>query len=166
MATGSRTGEPQGREGVAAIRPLEASDLTELLELYRQGGLGGDRRMDKEEAADLLARISRYPDYRILIATDEHGGIVGTYALLIMDNIAHGGRPLAIVEQVAVRSDRQRGGIGTALMEDAMARAAAAGCYKLALSSNVKFAAAHAFYERLRFERHGYSFVVDPSGET
>jgi predicted GNAT family acetyltransferase len=45
-------------------------------------------------------------------------------------------------------------------MQDLVVREA--GCYKMALSSNVKRAAAHAFYESLGFERHGYSFVIRP----
>jgi len=32
------------------------------------------------------------------------------------------------------------------------------GCYKVALSSNLKRERAHAFYESLGFAKHGYSF--------
>jgi GNAT superfamily N-acetyltransferase len=35
------------------------------------------------------------------------------------------------------------------------------GCYKMALSSNLKRQKAHDFYDSLGFERHGYSFRVD-----
>jgi hypothetical protein len=35
-----------------------------------------------------------------------------------------------------------------------------AGCYKPALSSNVKREGAYRFYESLGFERHGYSYAV------
>ena len=42
-----------------------------------------------------------------------------------------------------------------------MALSRAAGCYKLALSSNIRFERAHAFYDKLGFQRHGYSFVVE-----
>ncbi len=35
-----------------------------------------------------------------------------------------------------------------------------AGCYKMSLSSNLKRAQAHAFYESIGFEKHGYSFWV------
>ena len=39
------------------------------------------------------------------------------------------------------------------------------GCYKVTLSSNLKRERAHAFYESLGFERHGYSFkvMIDPT---
>ena len=38
----------------------------------------------------------------------------------------------------------------------------AAGCYKLTLSSNIARQGAHAFYDSLGFERHGYSFLARP----
>jgi GNAT superfamily N-acetyltransferase len=46
------------------------------------------------------------------------------------------------------------------MMNHAMALAHEAGCYKLALSSNLKRTRAHAFYDSLGFERHGVSFLV------
>ncbi|MBV1733821.1 MAG: GNAT family N-acetyltransferase, partial [Hydrogenophaga sp.] len=56
---------------------------------------------------------------------------------------------------------RQGKGIGRQLMAHAIEQARAAGCYKLALSSNAKRQAAHAFYESLGFQRHGLSFVIE-----
>ena len=47
------------------------------------------------------------------------------------------------------------------MMEFALERCRQKGCYKLVLSSNAKRTRAHAFYELLGFERHGYSFRVD-----
>jgi GNAT superfamily N-acetyltransferase len=61
---------------------------------------------------------------------------------------------------VAVHPLSQGEGIGSALMAAAMQRARVAGCYKLALSSNASRTAAHAFYERLGFNRHGLSFSI------
>jgi GNAT superfamily N-acetyltransferase len=48
------------------------------------------------------------------------------------------------------------------MMDEAAAIARGKGCYKLILSSNLKREAAHAFYESLGFERHGYSFRIGP----
>jgi GNAT superfamily N-acetyltransferase len=48
------------------------------------------------------------------------------------------------------------------MMEFARSRCREAGCYKMALSSNLERDAAHAFYDTLGFERHGYSFRVRP----
>jgi GNAT superfamily N-acetyltransferase len=50
--------------------------------------------------------------------------------------------------------------VGRAMMAHAIEQCRKAGCYKLALSSNLKREDAHRFYESLGFERHGYSFVI------
>ena len=47
------------------------------------------------------------------------------------------------------------------MMHHAMDEARKTGCYKLQLSSHTRFKDAHAFYDRLGFTRHGYSFYVD-----
>ncbi|MCL5959659.1 MAG: GNAT family N-acetyltransferase [Chloroflexi bacterium] len=52
-------------------------------------------------------------------------------------------------------------GIGKQMMRFAMDRCKQAGCYKLALSSKIKRAAARAYYESLGFEKHEYSFTVE-----
>ena len=64
-----------------------------------------------------------------------------------------------------MRPDQQGRGIGKQMMRFAMDRARAASCYKLALSSNLKRDAAHAFYDSLGFQRHGYSFLVNFDGD-
>jgi GNAT superfamily N-acetyltransferase len=77
-----------------------------------------------------------------------------------MHNLA--GKPLAVVENVVVDRHQQGRGIGRQLMAHAKEQASAAGCYKLALSSNRKRHAAHAFYESIGFDQHGLSFVIEP----
>jgi GNAT superfamily N-acetyltransferase len=61
---------------------------------------------------------------------------------------------------VAVDAGFRGRGIGRQMMQAAMDRAAAAGCYKLALSSNMKREEAHRFYRNLDFQQHGVSFSV------
>ncbi|WP_335622404.1 GNAT family N-acetyltransferase [Acidovorax carolinensis] len=62
---------------------------------------------------------------------------------------------------MVVAAGRQGQGIGRQMMAHAVHQARDAGCYKLALSSNAKRVAAHAFYESLGFARHGLSFVIE-----
>ena len=97
------------------------------------------------------------PNYTLYVAEVDRQ-IVGSFALLIMDNLGHLGAPSAIVEDVVVDPALQGQGIGRAMMDFAVARAREKRCYKMVLSSNAKRERAHAFYERLGFERHGYSF--------
>jgi GNAT superfamily N-acetyltransferase len=47
------------------------------------------------------------------------------------------------------------------MMEYALQLCSKKRCYKAALSSNLKRKKAHAFYESLGFERHGYSYRVN-----
>lgn len=146
------------------IRPADVADLPGVLSLYAQPDMDDGDVLGLEEAAAIFARMRRYPDYTLIVAVDSQR-IVGSLALLIMDNLAHRGAKSAIVEDVAVAPAWQGQGVGAALMRDAMARAAAKACYKLVLSSNAKRDRAHAFYEHLGFRRHGISFWVDLPAE-
>jgi GNAT superfamily N-acetyltransferase len=141
------------------VREATEADLGGVLELYAQPGVDDGAMLPLDEARRIFATFQTYPDYHLYVAVDGDE-IVGTFALAIMDNLGHLGAPSALVEDVAVRPDRQGRGIGRQMMWFAMARAKAAGCYKLALSSNLKRDAAHAFYDSLGFQRHGYSFLM------
>ena len=114
-------------------------------------------------AAHRFARIATYPDYAVYLA-EEDGVPVGTFSLLVMDNLAHGGAPEGVVENVVVAEGRRGRGIGRAMLRFAMDRCAGAGCYKLVLSSNVRREDAHRFYQDLGFVQHGLSFSVPVGG--
>lgn len=136
-------------------------DAPALSELLRVLDAPGTPAMDPAHARVMLGRIARYPDFRVWLA--EHSGqAVGTYSLLIMDNLCHRGTPSAIVESVAVSTASRGLGVGRAMMEHARAEARDRGCYKLVLSSSETRSDAHAFYEHLGFERHGFSFRITP----
>jgi len=47
------------------------------------------------------------------------------------------------------------------IMQVAMAQCRAAGCRKLRLSTNLRRKDAHAFYEALGFQKHGYSYLIE-----
>ena len=143
------------------MRVATPADLPAVLALFAQPGMD-DRTLDLPQAEAMLAEFARYPNYRLFVACDPDGAVVGTYALLIMHNFAHCGTPSAVVEDVVVQAARQGQGIGRQMMRHAVDEARAAGCYKLALSSNRKRLAAHAFYESLGFAQHGLSFVIEP----
>jgi ribosomal protein S18 acetylase RimI-like enzyme len=145
----------------APIRQATEFDLDAVLALYEQPGLDDGKVLDVEAARKVFAEFGRYPNYRLFVACDAQGLVVGSYALLIMHNLAHQGTPSAVVEDVVVSPQHQGLGIGRQMMNHAMRLAREAGCYKLALSSNIKRAGAHAFYHALGFRNHGVSFVVE-----
>jgi GNAT superfamily N-acetyltransferase len=143
------------------IREAVEGDLAGILRAYSSAGIDGGQSFTVEEAREHFARFRAYPNYRVFVALAE-GTVAGTYALLILDNLAKRGARAGIVEDVAVLPERQGQGIGRAMMEHARQRCRAAGCYKMALSSNLSRGSAHRFYDALGFERHGYSFVIRP----
>jgi len=144
------------------VRAASKSDLSGILDVYRQAGMSPAGTLPVQAAEAIFARMETYPEYRVYVA-ERDGRIVATFALLIMDNLANMGKPSAIVEDVAVRPDCQRQGLGKAMMDFAMDTCRQKGCYKLVLSSNRRRVDAHRFYELLGFKQHGFSFLVDPS---
>ena len=144
------------------IRKALKSDLEAILELYADLEIGDDQPLDLHDAERIFGQMKRYPNYAIYVAEFEDT-VIGAFALLIMDNLAHRGAPSGIVEDVVVHSQWRGQGIGKAMMQFAMERCRQAGCYKLALSSNIKRQSAHEFYRSLGFEQHGYSFLVNLS---
>jgi GNAT superfamily N-acetyltransferase len=141
------------------IQAASEADLVSILLLYAE--VEDDARVISiEEARLLFARMGNYPDYRVYVAKSGKS-IVGTFALLIMDNLAHMGAPSGVVEDVVVHRDWRGKGVGKQMMQFAMNRCRERGCYKLALSSNLKRETAHRFYDGLGFQRHGYSFIVE-----
>jgi len=145
------------------IRQATVQDLPPVLQLYAQPAMDNGKVLTLQAAIAHFAHFSAYPHYRLFVACEAspEGAVIGTYALLVMHNLAHQGTPSAIVEDVVVSAAQQSQGIGRDMMQHAMAQARDAGCYKLVLSSNQKREAAHAFYESLGFVRHGYSFQIE-----
>ena len=143
----------------ASFREACSADIEALLGLYELLEFKPAQSLSLEAARVRFERYQEYPNYRIYVA--EFGeAIVGTFALIIIDSIAHSGKPFAVVEDVVVSQDFQGRGIGKRMMEFAMGRCKEFGCYKLTLSSHLKRLKAHSFYESLGFEKHGFSFFI------
>ncbi len=143
------------------LRKATEADLPALIALYGQPSFNNGRTVSLDEARAIFARFALYPDYAVYLA-EEAGEVVGTFALMVIDNIAHWGTPTALVENVVVAEGQQGGGIGRWMMREAFALAASKGAYKVALSSNLRSEKAHRFYESLGFEKYGFSFKLEP----
>ena len=143
------------------FREATKADLPDILRLLAQPDMDGGTVLPLAEAERLFERMARYPDYRVIVALRD-GRIVGSFALLIMDNLGHLGAPSGVIEDVVVDPACQGQGVGRAMMQHALRLCGEKGCYKVTLSSNLTRERAHAFYESLGFERHGYSFRITP----
>lgn len=148
-----------------SLREATEADLDQVLALYQGLEDSPEHVLSLAQAQRMLAQFSAYPNYRLWVACEgpaPEAHVVGTYALLVMHNLAHRGAPSAVVEDVVVAADRQGQGIGRQMMVHAIQQAREAGCYKLALSSHRKRTEAHAFYQALGFAQHGLSFSIEP----
>lgn len=141
------------------IRPATIDDIKSILQIYAEA-LDNGNTLSVEKAKIIFLKQTQYPDYQVFIA-ELNNKIVGTFALLIMENMAHLGTPSAVVEDVGVLQEVQGNGIGKAMMAFALQYVKEKGCYKMSLSSNLRREKAHQFYESLGFKKHGFSFLVE-----
>jgi len=139
------------------IRPANDNDLQSVLELYSQDD---NQILEINNAKIIFDKMKLYPDYKTYVA-EINREIVGTFALAIMDNLAHMGSKSGLIEDVFVLQSFQRQGIGKQMMEFAIEICKNNLCYKVFLSSNLKREKAHKFYENLGFKKHGYSFLME-----
>jgi ribosomal protein S18 acetylase RimI-like enzyme len=109
--------------------------------------------------AAAVSEIVRSPTTILLVARDDRGQIVGSLTLVVFT--APTG-PRAWIEDVVVRSRVRGRGVGAALVQAALARAAAAGSRTVDLTSRPSREAANRLYVRLGFvqrETNVYRFA-------
>jgi GNAT superfamily N-acetyltransferase len=93
-----------------------------------------------------------------VLVAEHDGTLVGTTDLITLPNLTHNATPYANIENVIVRRESRGLGIGRALVQHAVDRARAAGCYKVQLTSNVARGVAHDLYESVGFEPSATGF--------
>jgi GNAT superfamily N-acetyltransferase len=94
-------------------------DLETVLQLYAENEDQPTDVLDLPAALTIWRRFNIYPNYKLYVArtNDE---VVGTFALLIMDNLARFGAKSGIVEDVIVARKWQRRGIGRLMLHFAL----------------------------------------------
>jgi GNAT superfamily N-acetyltransferase len=139
------------------LRPAELEDLQALLSLYTE--LADEPRPDipaAGAACPVLAGILEQPERHLTVAVRD-GRVVASADMVIVENLTHGARPWAIVENVIVTAAERGRGVGTAVMGHLLSFARARGCYKVQLLS-APHRQAHTFYESLGFEQLSNGF--------
>jgi GNAT superfamily N-acetyltransferase len=146
------------------VRPAAPGDLDALVSLYEEfedDKPAPPQSVDSHHERVLLDVIGDPARHLLVGVLDQTP--VGTVDLLIVQNLTHGARPWAIVENVVVTADLQGCGIGSALMGHAIDIAREAGCYKVQLLSGRQRTGAHAFYRSLGMESvaEGFKLYLD-----
>ena len=88
----------------------------------------------------------------------ERGALLGCLTLHITP-VLHRPRPVGRITLLVVAEKSRGQGIGAALVAEAETRLAAKGAGMVEVTSNVKRLRAHAFYDRLGYERTSYRFA-------
>jgi ribosomal protein S18 acetylase RimI-like enzyme len=108
-----------------------------------------------DDIAQRIAMLAEAGEPPIVAETD---GIVGCLTWHIM-RVLHRPAPVGRITMLVVAEAQRGQGIGKALVLAAEARLAARGCGLVEVTSNMKRGPAHAFYERLGYERTSYRFA-------
>jgi GNAT superfamily N-acetyltransferase len=135
------------------VRPAALADIDALAGLLSiLFAQEADFIPDTKRQAQALRLIINQPDVgQILCATDE-AGIVGMVSILFTVSTAEGGRA-AWLEDMVVRPDKRKQGIGVQLLNAAIRDAQNAGCRRIALLTDAANDAAMRFYQRTGFVR-------------
>jgi GNAT superfamily N-acetyltransferase len=133
------------------IRTAEPRDLPAIVALLDAGTLRDDEDPSSPDAYfDALEEIAATPGSEVLVAELDHA-VVGVCQLITFRHLQHQGGRCAEIESVHVAEAHRGAGIGGALVDAAVLRARAAGCYRVQLTSHKTRTDAHRFYDR-----HGF----------
>ncbi|HUF53914.1 MAG TPA: GNAT family N-acetyltransferase [Dehalococcoidia bacterium] len=143
------------------IRTATRDDLPRIVDLLAQLAPDVPDREDPSRIEIYAAALARTEAQgQRLLVSDDARSILGTLALVIVENLSHRGSPYAIIENVVVDEAARGRGHGEALIRAAIEQAREAGCYKISLTSNKRRTNAHRFYERLGFQRTHEAFRI------
>ena len=98
--------------------------------------------------------------YAVKFTAEENGKILGRAYLYIMFNDLHK-EPFGFIEDVFVEEGNRGKGIGTKLVQAAIAEARKQNCYKIICTSRYENEQVHALYSKLGFKDCGKEFRID-----
>jgi len=139
--------------GEPIFRRATSADIPAIVAMLADDALGATR-----ESLDDLAlyeaafqRIEADPN-QLLVVVEQDGAVVGTLQLTFIAGLSRMGMTRALIEAVRVQGNARSGGLGTRMVEWAVAEARVRGCGLIQLTTDRTRADAHRFYERLGFE--------------
>jgi ribosomal protein S18 acetylase RimI-like enzyme len=137
-----------------AIRPAQRDDVPTIVRLLADDALGAHRELVEDPVAPVYLRafdeMTAQPGNELLVAVDGDE-VIGCLQLTIITGLSRRGMRRAQLEGVRVGSQHRGARVGEQLVLDAIARARAAGCGLVQLTSDVSRLDARRFYERLGF---------------
>ena len=133
------------------FREAGRQDVPAVLALLRDDSLGqGRETTDPTPYLAAFDAMQAEPANRLIVGVIA-GQVVACYQITCITGLSLTAARRAQIEGVRTRADLRGQGIGAALIRDAEARARAAGCTLLQLTTNSQRTDAQRFYDRLGF---------------
>ncbi|MCF1593184.1 GNAT family N-acetyltransferase [Streptomyces muensis] len=147
--------------GALEIRAAVAADVPAIVEMLADDPLGAQRESPDDLTPYLTAleRLSSDPNQHVIVAVRE-GRVVGTLQLTVIPGLSRKGATRSLIEGVRVHADERGNGLGTELMEWAVAESRRQNCQLVQLTSDNARPDAHRFYERLGFTASHVGFKL------
>ncbi|PIQ69181.1 MAG: GNAT family N-acetyltransferase [Candidatus Taylorbacteria bacterium CG11_big_fil_rev_8_21_14_0_20_46_11] len=96
----------------------------------------------------------------VRLSAVENGVELGAMYLYLIHNDSHT-QPYGLLEDVLVKEEHRKRGIGTILVQEAFKEAKRLNCYKVIGTSRTSRENVHAWYEKLGMKKHGFEFRID-----
>lgn len=139
---------------VGSIREVTLNDFNEIFKLLEQ--LWPDKALSREVLKEVFSSAIKAP-YNIYLCTEVNGRIAGFCSLVITESLMVDGLAGHINELVIDESFRGTG-IGTELLEAAIAAARSRECKRIGLNSAFFRKEAHDFYLNRGLTKSAYFF--------
>ncbi|MDT9681877.1 GNAT family N-acetyltransferase [Streptomyces sp. TRM76323] len=143
------------------IRRATADDVPTIVAMLADDPLGAQRESPDDLAPYLAAfeRVAADPNQHLVVAVRDEQ-VVGTLHLTVIPGLSRRGATRSLVEAVRVHADARGSGLGTRLVEWAIAESRRQGCTLVQLTSDATRTDAHRFYDRLGFTASHVGFKL------
>ncbi len=141
-------------DAAPTFRRARAADVPEIVRMLADDPLGAARERYASPLPDSYARafhaIAQDPNNELVVACRGER-VVGVLQLTFIPSLTYQGGWRTLIEGVRVDRDERSQGLGKALFEWAIARAAERGCHMVQLTTDKTRPEAKRFYEGLGF---------------
>ena len=138
------------------VRLARREDVAAIVRLLADDALGASRERVEDPVAPAYLRafddMAAQPGNQLLVA-EYDGGVIGCLQLTILTGLSRQGMRRGLLEGVRVSARHRGARVGEQLVLEAIARARAAGCGLVQLTSDATRIDAQRFYERLGFHK-------------
>jgi GNAT superfamily N-acetyltransferase len=145
--------------GDCLIRRAVPSDSPALARLIGQLGY----EVTSDEVAGRLGGMEA--DGRAVLVAESGGRVVGCLSTSVM-RVIHRPAPIGRISMMVVEEGLRGRGIGAMLVAAAEAHLLQQGCQLVEVTSNLARERAHAFYERLGYEKTSVRLACEPGTRT